>query len=388
MNTPLFGSQPASPTSSAAQPVQIAYVAQPGLGSIAISNFFLNLITLWIYRFWAKTRVRRHIWSSVHVNGEPLEYTGTGKELFLGFVIVLAVIFLPLALIGVALSVYYGPKSAASIAYTYLIALALSTMYGFAIYRARRYRLSRTLWRGIRGALPGSAISYSGKYFGSLLLSPITAGWSSPAMNLILAEQMTNDMRFGNTPFSFTGRAGPLYTRYALCWFLTLFVYLGLIGIAIGLYSSGAFDSLQNVLKAIDGEGNYLPDYMKGLIVFAGFLAIILFLLLFATLRSIIWSFYTAKELNLFAQYTRFPGTRFEFNATPWSLITLWLGNMALIIFTLGIAQPFVEQRIMRYFVDRLTIEGAVDFSSVGQSQAAIDKRGEGLIDALNLDAF
>ncbi len=386
MHTPLFGSQPASPTSSAAQPVQIAYVAQPGLGSIAISNFLLNLITLWIYRFWAKTRVRRHIWSNIHVNGEPLEYTGTGKELFLGFVIVLAVVFLPLALIGVALSVYFGPESAASIAYTYLIALALSTMYGFAIYRARRYRLSRTLWRGIRGALPGSAMSYSGKYFGSLLLSPITAGWSSPAMNLILAEQMTNDMRFGNTPFSFTGRAGPLYARYALCWFLTLFVYLGLVGIAVAIYASGGLDWFKGVADIL--ESSTTSEFTKGSAAIGIFLAFLLIILLLSTLRSIIWSFYTARELNLFAQYTRFPGARFEFNATPWSLITLWLGNMALIIFTLGIAQPFVEQRIMRYFVDRLTIEGAVDFSAVGQSQAAIDRRGEGLIDALDLDAF
>ena len=81
------------------EPVTVNYTKQAGLGTIAISNFFLNLITLWFYRFWAKTRTRRHIWNCVQVNGEPLEYTGTGKELFFGFLIIMGVIFLPLALI-------------------------------------------------------------------------------------------------------------------------------------------------------------------------------------------------------------------------------------------------------------------------------------------------
>ena len=117
----------------------------------------------------------------------------------------------------------------------------------------------------------------------------------------------------------------------------------------------------------------------------AGLIAVYL---LYVVIRSTIWSFYTARELNIFAQYTRFSGASFEFNATAWSLITLWLGNIALIIFTLGIAQPFVEQRIMRYFVERLNVHGQIDFASIQQSQAPLDKRGEGLIDALDLDAF
>jgi hypothetical protein len=33
-------------------------------------------------------------------------------------------------------------------------------------------------------------------------------------------------------------------------------------------------------------------------------------------------------------------------------------------------------------------VDGKVDFASIKQSQAQLDKRGEGLIDALDLDAF
>ena len=370
-----------------AEPVKIEYIPQSGLGAIAVSNFFLNLITLWIYRFWAKTRVRRHIWSSVRVNGEPVEYTGTGKELFIGFIVIMAIVFLPLALIGLGLAVYYGPESLILIAFQLAVTFALITLYGFAIYRARRYRLSRTVWRGIRGALPGSALSYSGKYFGSLLLGPMTAGWATPAMNLILAEHITNDMRFGNTPFSFSGHSGPLYARYALCWFGTILAYLAISGLAIALFYSGTFNGLETALNKL-GDYTAASDRRTGIHVVgivAGLLAIYL---LYVAIRSTIWSLYTARELNIFARYTRFSGAGFEFNATAWSLIALWFGNIVLIVFTLGIAHPFVEQRIMRYFVERLQVVGVIDFASIQQSQAKLDKRGEGLIDALDLDAF
>jgi len=383
----LFGNQSTGNPPSGAEPVRIEYVSQRGLGVIAITNFLLNLITLSFYRFWAKTRVRRHIWSSVQVNGEPVEYTGTGKELFFGFVIIMAVVFLPLALIATGLAAYFGPESAAVVGFQLIIGLALVTLYGFAIYRARRYRLSRTVWRGIRGALPGSALSYSGKYFGSLLLGPMTLGWSTPAMNLILAEHITNDMRFGNMPFNFSGRSGPLYTRYAVCWFGTMLAYLVIGGFAIALFYSGAFDGLQKAFDAIGSE-TATSSGSETALVFGIFAAVIVLYLLYVAIRSTIWSFYTARELNVFAQYTRFSGASFDFHATAWSLITLWLGNMALIIFTLGIAQPFVEQRIMRYFVQRLSVNGSIDFATIQQSKAELDKRGEGLIDALDLDAF
>ncbi len=362
-------------------------MTQPGLGGIAITNFLLNVVTLWFYRFWAKTRVRRHVWSSVRVNGEPLEYTGTGKELFFGFLVIMGVFFLPLALTGIAMAAYLGPESPALTLFQVGISVVLVTLYGFAIYRARRYRLSRTLWRGIRGALTGSALAYSGKYFAALLLVPMTLGWSRPAMNLLLAEQMYNDMRFGNQPFSFRGRAGPLYLQYAICWFLMAAIVLAIVIGGISLAFSGALQQYGGLLESLFDTENRSAE-ATGLVVFTLVAGLIVLFLAYQIISSIVWALYTAREMSLFAQYTTFPGVRFDFNATGWSLVTLWLGNLALIILTLGIAQPFVEQRVMRYFCDRLSVDGLVDFSAIRQSQAQLDKRGEGLIDALDLDAF
>ncbi len=158
-------------------------------------------------------------------------------------------------------------------------------------------------------------------------------------------------------------------------------------GLAVALFYSGVFDGLQKAFEAIGNENTASKNSEAGYVLGA-VAGLIVVYLLYVAIRSTIWSFYTARELNIFAKYTRFSAATFEFNATAWSLITLWLGNIALIIFTLGIAQPFVEQRIMRYFVERLSVNGAIDFTSIQQSRAQLDKRGEGLIDALDLDAF
>jgi uncharacterized membrane protein YjgN (DUF898 family) len=173
------------------------------------------------YRFWARTQVRKHIWSSVHINGEPLEYTGTGMELFKGFLVVFFVLILPIALVTGFVGFLY-PQSPLLVMIQFAVILTVYVLWGFAVYKAWNYKLSRTQWRGIRGALVGPAMTYSLLFFGSLMAKGMSLGWATPVMNTVLQEQITNDMRFGDAAFKFKGRAGPLYPTYALCWFLTL----------------------------------------------------------------------------------------------------------------------------------------------------------------------
>src|SRR5258707_4516823 len=52
----------------------------------------LELITVGFYRFWLATDMRRHLWSHTSVDGDSAEYTGTGKELLIGFLFALAII--------------------------------------------------------------------------------------------------------------------------------------------------------------------------------------------------------------------------------------------------------------------------------------------------------
>ena len=370
------------------QAVAVEYVKRPGLFSLSIVNFLLNLLTLFIYRFWAKTRVRRHIWASIRLNGEPLEYTGTGKELFLGALIVFLVLVLPTVILFAVLSIVLGPQHWGLAVAQLVVVFIYLLLYGMAVYRARRYRLSRTLWRGIRGTLVGSSWTFSLLYFGSMILRSMTMGWTTPAMNLELQQRLIRDMRFGDAAFGFKGRAGPLYPTYAVCWFATLIMLVTLIAfVGIGLWAwfgpviGTFFQAITTPAQSPPGDGSEIV----GLVIFA---VVILIAFGYYVIGGIIWSFYQAREMRVFWSYTTIHNARFRMNATAGSLMRLWLGNVALFVFTLGIAIPFIAQRNARYVCNRLTVDGTIDIQSILQSRHPIDRRGEGLAEAFDIDMF
>ena len=88
-----------SPVESAASSTRIltvpriSWVHPPGgfLG-LSVLNGLLRILTLGVYHFWGKTEVRQRMWSAVRIDNEPLEYRGTGGELFRGFLIVFVII--------------------------------------------------------------------------------------------------------------------------------------------------------------------------------------------------------------------------------------------------------------------------------------------------------
>ncbi len=373
--------------STAPETLRIDYVPRPGLLRLTLVNTLLWVVTLTVYRFWARTNVRRHVWSSVHINGQPLEYTGKGSELFKGALLVFFVLLLPVGLVAAGFSTAYGPDHPAVAALQSLVFLVFSLLWGAAIFKARRYQMSRTQWRGIRGGLEGSAMIYSLTYFGSLIARVLSLGWTTPVLNLNLQEQMTDAMRFGDRKFRFRGRAGPLYPSYALCWFLTVFFLAGGIALIIWVTSTfqdGVIGQQIKDLFELETQGQDGNAALGFFVLGTGLLLVLTYFIFYPA----IWAIYTAREIALFANYTTFDGAQFRIAATAWSLIRLAVGNFLLLVFTLGIAQPFVLQRTVRYLCDRMKIEGAVDVDAIRQSQKPLEKTGEGLADAFDVGWF
>ena len=366
------------------EPLRFDYVPRPGLLGLTFTNLLLSIVTLTFYRFWARTRIRRHIWACIHINGQPLEYTGKGSELFKGALIVFAVLGLPSILAISFVSIANGPDHPAIAGIQVLLFLAVSLLWGAAIFRARRYQLSRTLWRGIRGGLEGSAATYSLTYFGAILARGMTLGWSTPVLNLNLQEQIIGGMRFGDQPFSFKGRSGPLYKSYAVCWFLMLSAIIaGVVFLGVGI---GAMfgDNLTQVFGDLLGNQQQpSDDQSKNIAVSLGFAFILFFA--YSAIYPIIWAFYTAREMTMFANCTKLGTAQFSLRATPGSIISLTLGNFFLWLLTLSIATPFIQQRSICYICDRLDVTGTVDIDKIRQSTAQLDSTGEGLADALDI---
>ncbi|CAN0387373.1 unnamed protein product, partial [Phaeothamnion confervicola] len=268
----------------AREALDLAWSQPPGMVALSVKNFLLRIVTFGIYNFWGKTEVRKRIWSAIRVNGEPLQYTGTGKEMFLGFLFVLGVVTLPVLFITLAAVVMFG-QAGASAANTFF-SVAFFYLVGVAVHRAVRYRLSRTLWRGIRGGLDGSSWRYGWTYFWTGIMLVLTLGWASPWRATKLQGLIVNGMRFGNRPFRFDATSGPLYGPFLALW---------LSGIAIAMGVGFTYYAMVSYAKPLF-EKIYVPgrapDPYSLFVVVAVFYGILIVGLL---LYAIVSSWYRAQ---------------------------------------------------------------------------------------------
>jgi len=199
-------------------------------------GYLLMLPTLGVYRFWVTTAKRRFYWQNTIIDGDPLEYTGHARQLLFGFLFAVA-FFLPVYVGFFVLSTQAGPVTL--IGYGVLLAL-LWFFIGYAQYRGRDFRLSRTLWRGIRFDQKGSAMAYAIRRFAWSILTLATAGLAYPFMVANLWRYRYSHTWFGDRQMSFTGTwktvAGPFYRAYfAVVAVGLLFVLLGVGGTPIAM---------------------------------------------------------------------------------------------------------------------------------------------------------
>jgi uncharacterized membrane protein YjgN (DUF898 family) len=182
----------------------------------------LELVTLTLYRFWLATDMRRHLWSHTSVDGNSLEYTGTPKELLIGFLFALAIlvpIYLVYFFIGIEAERLQAFASVPLFIFFFLF-------FQFAIYRARRYRLTRTVWRGVRFWMTGSGWSYAWRAALWTLLVIVTVGLALPWQLAALERYKMRHSHYGDLPGRFVATGGDLFKRG---WWLWLAAILALV---------------------------------------------------------------------------------------------------------------------------------------------------------------
>ena len=184
------------------------------LFGLLFRGYLLMIPTLGIYRFWVTTWKRRFYWQNTVIDGDPLEYTGHAMQLLVGFLFALA-FFLPIYIVFFYLSTQSPEISIIGYAAVGIILWFLS---GYAIYRARDFRLSRTLWRGIRFDQKGNAWAYALRRFGWSVLMVLTLGLIYPFMAGNLWKYRYTHTWYGDRQFRWTGSwktiAGPYYRLY------------------------------------------------------------------------------------------------------------------------------------------------------------------------------
>jgi uncharacterized membrane protein YjgN (DUF898 family) len=178
----------------------------------------LLIVTLGLYRFWLMTDVRRFLWCHTEIDGETLEYCGTPLELLLGFLVALAVL-IPVYGAFFLAALDLGPIGQ----WSGLIGfVGLGFLGQYAIYRARRYRLSRTIYRGLRFAQTGSAWVYALRALAWWLVTALTLGLAYPFQLASLERYKMRHTYYGTQAGQFAGSGWRLFWRGLLLWLLTL----------------------------------------------------------------------------------------------------------------------------------------------------------------------
>jgi uncharacterized membrane protein YjgN (DUF898 family) len=340
---------------------------------IAATNALLIICTLGIYRFWAAARQRRYLWSRTHVVDDCLEWTGTGKEMFFGFLIVIAVLapfFLFIQFLFPAL-VARGKMEAAS-GILFLFYIALIYLGGFARFRALRYRLSRSWWHGIRGGSNDPGWNYGGEYLGRYAVAFMTMFVMFPWAATRLWNARWNAMSFGQLQFRAHLDAEGLKARWAAVYLVPIAVMMvaGILAAVVGGFFS---------LASAAGKGTGSPS-LTALILF-----VLVAVYLAIPLMTLCWY---AKYYRRAAAATKLGDLQFEFDATTLQWLGLIVGNIALAIVTLGFGLTYWGYRNWAFMVRHLHVHGTIDMAALTQSTTRAPLEAEGWADAFDVGAI
>lgn len=292
---------------------------------LVLLNAVLNIATLGLYRFWGRTRVRSYLWNHTAVLDDRFEYTGTGGELLRGFMraMLLLIPFGVVVVGGYFVSSLFLPLLSPVLGG--LLYLGTAFIGNAARYSARRYRLSRTRWRGIRGTQVGSPWTYGVQATGTMLLLPLTLGLYLPFRWARLTAFELNHTYFGDRALHFDGVGRDLFRPWVIAW-----------------------------------------------------------LLLLPTL-GLSWIWYQARVQRYLAAHLAFEDLRFAFPVTGGQLLRRSFGDLCLVVFTLGIGAPLIVLRRLRYFARHLQVTGTADFAAIAQGSAPAPATGEGLLDLFDI---
>ena len=243
----------APPPASPVGPSRPVFGSRDGLAKLVAKNALLTVVTFGFYRFWARTALRRFYWSNVAIAGERFEYTGTGAELFVGFLIAMMVLAPVLAGFTI-LQLLLEPDSIAAMLMTVAYGAGIYVFIATALFRARRYRLSRTRWRGIRFVQDGSTWRFIGLTLGWTAVVAVTLGLGFPWLRWAQQRYMMRCTSFGDRRFSFEGSPRALLWPWLLV--LACFVLPLVIAAALGIQAVLEIDPGARTAEQETGESD------------------------------------------------------------------------------------------------------------------------------------
>jgi uncharacterized membrane protein YjgN (DUF898 family) len=361
---------------------------------IALTNGLLTIVTLGIYRFWATARERQYFWANTRFIDDQLEWTGNGKEVFIGFL----VFFVALTLVSFS-AIFLGP-------WILLLIPVYFWLLGVAKFRSIRYRLSRTQWHGIRGGSEDNGFRFGLTYIWRTIVGSIVP-FMVPWMMTNLWNKRWNKMSFGPHAFKSNAQWNNVIGAYIFASFAPIFLFVPSALLAGFVFS------------AIGENGNALGGAIALLVSGAVFASIFVFPIIYyaAFFREAV------SKLELHTLYFEFSAKTLDWVKLYAGHVGIWLvsaipGVLALasldasaglspeilnqgeefpfalalvaVLFAVPIilTMPFIRYRNWRFFIMNMEASGEVNLEALTQSTTRDNARGEGLLDALDVGAL
>lgn len=289
---------------------------------IWIVNALLTAITLGIYYAWAKTKERHFLYSNTYLADSTFTYHGTGKELFIGYVKAFFVFAVPyLFLTGASLM----QEQTLTIIISILFVAFIIFIIPLAVHGTLRFRTARTSWRGIFMGYSGDRNEFVKLFFKNILFTILTLGFYGSWANVNIRKYIIEHLNFGNIKAKFNGNGGDLFGIHILGIFLTIFT--------LGIYS--------------------------------------------------FW--YTKNVINFYITNTELEqdGNKIELTSSisGGGVFGLTVVNFLLIIFTIGLAIPWVVIRTITFYLGNVQIGN--NFNPEKIEQGVIDINANAIGDSL-----
>jgi len=349
-------------------PRQAAFHGNGGaLFGISLKNVLLTLLTVGIYYFWGKNRTRTYLVGQCEFEGDRFAWYGTGKELFLG-TLKLLVIAAPVAIVLFLVPLYW--KHPAADALANLVVLAVYVFVGpLAAVGARRYRMSRLSWRGIRFSFRGRVRDLLKLYLRGSIFTALTLGLYYPFFQTNIRKFVSEQSYFGTTRFAFDGKGRDLFGRFLLA----AVVAVGALGIAG-----------YTLARTMPGLSLFAEEDVTG--TAAQVLQMIAPLLVAGVVAALAWLSFMAYRHRYYWNHTSFGTARFRSTMTAGKLLAQSVTNLLLLVVTLGLAFPWVIVRNAKFALANVGLVGSLDLAGILQEAQAAGVAGESLADFLNVD--
>ena len=376
---------------------------------IWIVNILLTIITLGLYYPWAKVRNNRYFYGNSELEGRNFEYHATGKQLFIGY------------LIAMALLIFYFVIQTISPIGSVIVLIGLFLGIPWVIWRSLQFNMRMTSFSnvhfGFEAGLGQAYINYLLIPIAMVIVLygiPIAMGFiaassgdsMSTAVVLVLAILgilffpalmiVFAYMKKRNTHYALNGRRygqGVFSTKVQTNVFAKiLFKALGLaILLGVGLFVilgivamlTGAGDQLMQVAGKMD-DPEAVGEMFSGTIV----LTLGLTYLGFIIISLVIFSYTYSRQRKYIFENTELD-SKIAFSSTldAAPLAWVWITNFLATIFTLGLALPWAKVRLARLILENSHVDTDVGFDEyVTQQQDRQSSLGEQIGDAFDVD--